>query len=232
MECPKEAGIYKLTCKINGKIYVGKSVDINRRIKDHKRGRDGYLFKRAIKKHGWDSFDLEILEIVKNFDKLKDNSSLLDREAYYIELFDSTNLEKGYNLCKHSNDTTGTHLSEEHKAKLRIANLGRKMSRESIEKTRQANLGRIVSNETREKLRQASLGKTKTPHSEETKRKIGLGNLGKIVSEETKEKMRKPKSEEHKEKMRQVNLGKKLSEETKEKMRQSHLKRRLIKTEI
>jgi group I intron endonuclease len=210
---PKKAGIYKLTCVNNGKIYIGKSVDINRRLKDHKRGRDGYLFKRAILKHGWESFTVEILEIVENFDKLKGNIPLLDREAYYINLFESSDIEKGYNLCKRSNDTTGIPLSKEHKEKLRQAGLGRILSKETREKISQANLGKIKephSDESKEKIRQAGLGRV---HSKDTKHKIGLCHLGKTVSEETKKKISqarkgKPLSEEHKEKIRQAKLKK------------------------
>ena len=35
-EYPNEAGIYKLTCMINNKVYIGKTVCLRQRINFHK----------------------------------------------------------------------------------------------------------------------------------------------------------------------------------------------------
>lgn len=213
---PDGAGIYKLTCSITNKIYIGKAINIRKRIKNHKcmyrcLNSKGHL-QRAIVKYGWDSFTVEILEIVEDFNKFTDNEELLKRESYYIELFDSTNKDIGYNTCKFSTDRTGipTKHTEEAKEKMRLAALRRTYSEEEKERLRTINIGRTLSDEHREKIRQ--------------------GNLGKIVSEETRKKLSesskgKPKSREAVEKTRQSNLGRKASEETKEKMRNSHKKR-------
>lgn len=151
-EYTKEAGLYKLTC-MNGKIYIGKSVNLNKRLNRHKNGikdpQGKSFLQNAIKKYGWGSFTVEILETVENFDKLKDNASLLEREAYYIDTYDSTDRNKGYNLCKFSNDSTGIPLSEETKVKMRRP----KHSEESKEKLRKAFLGRRHSEESKEKMR-------------------------------------------------------------------------------
>lgn len=192
---PKEAGIYKLTCNNNGKIYIGKSVNLYNRLNYHKqcskRTKGVYHFQRAIIKYGWDSFNVEILEIVKDFDKSRDNLSLLQRESYYIELFDSTNQEKGYNICKFSTDCTG-----------------RKISEETREKMRQPR-----SEEHKKNLSLSRLGKSRNPFSEETKEKMRQSKLGRTLSNE------------HKESMRKANLGKTLSEEHKEKIKQAALER-------
>ena len=64
-EWPKSAGIYKITCVSNGKIYIGKSINIDQRIKSHKYSEknSGYhgRFQNAIKKYGWDS-EILVLE--------------------------------------------------------------------------------------------------------------------------------------------------------------------------
>ena len=179
---PKAAGIYKLTCDNNGKIYIGKSINIRKRLESHKNCKKhistGYYFRNAVVKHGWESFTVEILEIFENFDKFKDNQALLDREAYYIKLFNSTENGVGYNIQSRSNDGTGNKkapiiekhranlrkaralqvrgpLSEEHKQKLR----GPKFP-ESIEKMRQTKKGSKLSEEHREKIRQSCMGNT------------------------------------------------------------------------
>lgn len=210
----EEAGIYKLTCIDNGKIYIGKTINFRRRLNEYKNIKIGKCyFEHAMVKHGWDSFNLEILEVFDNFNKLKDNLILLNRETYFIDLFDSDNREKGYNICKHSTDRAGIAMSEETKEKLRQINLGKKLSEE-----------------TKIKIKESSLGRT---HSEETKQKMSLSKVGKVKSEETKQKMRRSMSDETKEKLRQAHLGKKLSEDHKEKLRQSKLgnprKKRTIK---
>lgn len=223
-----EAGIYKFTCLINSKVYIGKSINLYKRINYHKNYsrnmKNKFIFHKAITKYGWDSFNVEILEIFEKFDKSKDNQILLEREAYYIELFDATNREKGYNICKYSTDRTGLKHSEEHKRKISIANTGKTHTSETKEKLRQINTGKNHSDETKEKLRQINLGKT---YSDEIRKRVSEAKKGQIFSKEHRENIRRCKlgtkhSEETKEKMR----GRKLPEETKERMSKSQLGRK------
>jgi len=222
---PKKAGIYKLICNINNKIYIGKSINIYNRLATHKSAKDvGYLYN-AIRKYGWDSFEVEILEVFESFDKNKDNDILLQRESYYIKLFKSTDRNIGYNRCGYSNDSTGIKSSDEtikklksktcsaeHKRKISISNSGKIRSEETREKISKSRIGmkfsektkekmrmRRHTDETKEKIRTARLGSVQT---EETKEKIRASAVGKLKSEKTKQKMRKPKSEQHRENIR------------------------------
>lgn len=88
----KKTGIYKITNKVNGKYYIGKSIDIYRRWKDEKRfvSVNDHL-QNAFKKYGFDNFSFEILEECSE-------ELLNDREIYYISLLDATNNKKGYNM--------------------------------------------------------------------------------------------------------------------------------------
>ena len=109
----------------------------------------------------------------------------------------------------------GQPMPEEHRRKIGLASLGRKLSDEAkrkISKTHLGNtycLGRKLTPEHIEKVRQAILGK---PRSEETKEKIRKSHLGKTASEETKAKMRESslkrwqKKKEQEEQKRQENL--------------------------
>lgn len=242
---PREAGIYKLTSKLSNKIYIGKAINLYKRLREHKnsetqKSNNKFYIRNSIQKYGWDSFDVEILEIIEGFDKTKDNNELLVRESYYIDLFDSTNLEIGYNICKSSNDRTGLKHSEETKLKMSLASKGKPKSKEAVEKMRQSKLGKPRkphSKETIEKTNQTKrlnklLGKPRKPFSEESRKKMSEAQKGRKMSEEARQKMSdsskgKPKSKGHVEKMRQVNLGKKHSEETKEKMRQAHQRNKI-----
>lgn len=126
---PKGSGIYKLTCKESNKIYIGKSLDLRKRLTKYKYNSkiyDGIIY-RAIRKYGWDAFDVEILEVFSEID----NNDLLKLEASHIEKYNSTDPSIGYNLCKFSTDRTGIPVSSETKEKLRLANLGKIHSEET-----------------------------------------------------------------------------------------------------
>lgn len=81
-------GIYKITNKENGKIYIGQSNNIERRLKEHKQPKmltiDDYI--TAL---GEDKFTFDILEECSL-------SELNDKELEYINLFHSD--IDGYNI--------------------------------------------------------------------------------------------------------------------------------------
>lgn len=251
------AGIYKLTCKENNKIYIGKSVNLQRRFNYHKYCEGGKVYEgilqRAIKKYKWESFKIEILEVFENFNKETDHNTLLEKEKSYIEKYNSTDNTIGYNMCLYSTDRTGVPHSEktkekmrgpkskEHKEKIRLSRLGKPnlnrmgkpCSDELKERLRVINTGKKMSEESKEKMRQARLGKGL---SDETKEKLRQANLGKKMSTEAIEKMRqanlgKKMSDETKEKLRNAFIGKPRSEETKEKIRQGNLGKKHNKNE-
>jgi group I intron endonuclease len=91
-------GIYKYENKLNGKIYIGQSTNINQRYKSHlnpsRQNLKNSLIDKAIQKYGIESFNFEILETFKN----KNNDKLNQREIYWIEKYNS--FKKGYNLTK------------------------------------------------------------------------------------------------------------------------------------
>lgn len=92
-------GIYKFTNKINNKIYIGQSTNLENRYQSHKRN---YLnskltaynsaFYQALRKYGFNNFDYEILEASDSF-SIDDLNNL---EIKYIKLYDSYN--NGYNM--------------------------------------------------------------------------------------------------------------------------------------
>ena len=96
-------GIYKITNLINGKIYVGKSIDIQRRFRSHineslddNKPSYHHVIHRAMRKYGSDNFSFDILEECAE-DKLN------EREMYWISFFDCCVLDgpdKGYNMTR------------------------------------------------------------------------------------------------------------------------------------
>lgn len=89
-------GIYKITNNINGKVYIGQSVDIKRRWKEHKKEAFykkshcfDYPLYRAIRKYGIENFKFEILEECPQ-------DMLNELEIFYINEYKATG-ENGYN---------------------------------------------------------------------------------------------------------------------------------------
>ena len=94
----KVRGIYKVTNKINGKVYIGQSVDIGRRWRQHMTAEDDIYFHKAIQKYGVENFEWEVIEQCKKKD-------LDEREIYWIEYYDSFN--KGYNCTRGGDGVSG-----------------------------------------------------------------------------------------------------------------------------
>lgn len=189
------SGVYRITCKVNGKSYIGSSVDIRKRWSVHRRllslGRHHSIhLQRAWLLLGCDAFDVEILEEC-------DSENLLGREQYWLGLFETANDLFGYNISqkagapmsglKHSAETlkkmsqshSGRKHSEESKAKISKGNLGKKLSPEHVEQMRLSRVGKKASEETKQKLREIR----KNP-SAELRYKFGNGTRGKKLSRE------------------------------------------------
>jgi group I intron endonuclease len=125
-----QAGIYKLVNKFNQKIYIGKSINLYKRIQRHayseNRKNNNQVIDRAIKKYKWKNFDIEILHISEAIS----NVELLALEVAFINFYNSTNKRKGYNILMFAFDRTGIKHSQ--KTKKKIAkykpNLGKKFT--------------------------------------------------------------------------------------------------------
>jgi group I intron endonuclease len=86
--------IYIIKNTVNSKVYIGQTrTSVDQRWKEHLRHAQygDQVINRAMKKYGVDKFYIETLEIC-------DVSILDEREIYYIDLYDSTDKSKGYNV--------------------------------------------------------------------------------------------------------------------------------------
>ncbi len=96
---PNDTGkyvIYIITNVINGKIYIGCSVDYKKRFKDHLRAaKNGchYNLHKDIRKFGLHNFTIEPL--CSSNDKTIAYNTL---ERHFIKILDSTNNNVGYNM--------------------------------------------------------------------------------------------------------------------------------------
>ena len=102
--------IYKVTCLINGKSYIGQQLN-NRQNRTYIGS--GILIKNAIRKYGRENFIKEILHYCSS------KKELNEKEIFYIEKFNSTEENIGYNLDKGGKRTLDEHYSLEMSKKLK-----------------------------------------------------------------------------------------------------------------
>jgi group I intron endonuclease len=103
--------VYKLTNKINGKVYIGITTKgLEKRIRNHwnhaKFGIHRPLYT-AMRKYGLDSFESTILAIPNSIEEMK------ALEIYFIESHGSTSREKGYNVTLGGEGAYGARHSPE-----------------------------------------------------------------------------------------------------------------------
>lgn len=101
-----KSGIYKIENLINGKIYVGKTLHLNKRFKEHlwelKKGKhfNEYL-QNSWNKYGEENFKFSILEEVSNKD------ILYEKELEWILRLKANDSKYGYNSCLPNKDNGG-----------------------------------------------------------------------------------------------------------------------------
>ena len=89
--------IYKVTNNINGKVYIGQSVQpLKKRRQSHEKAaysntKEWTYFLWALREHGKENFIWEVIEECSNHEELN------DREVYYIKRYKSDNPDIGYN---------------------------------------------------------------------------------------------------------------------------------------
>lgn len=102
-KCKTPSTIYAIRCSVNGKVYIGRTQDLERRMREHinalRKGtkdigqRTNCGFQSDFDKYGESKFKLHILE--KNVPQ----EDLRSREAYWIERYMAADPRYGYNLC-------------------------------------------------------------------------------------------------------------------------------------
>lgn len=184
MEINMTIGIYKIECAVNGKIYIGSSVNVEKRWSDHRWQLNNKIHSNPHLQSAWILYGSETF-IFSLIEECLD-SEILIREQYYLDiLFKDANT---FNIATIAGSAQkGKKLSEDHKRKIS-----------------EGNKGKVVSEETKRKMSESQKGKKKTPEqienhrskligkkaSESTKLKMSNTRKGRKHSEEVKEKIR------------------------------------------
>lgn len=166
--------IYKVTNKLNKKVYIGQTKQkLKKRKEQHiycaKRLNEYKShFHSAIIKYGTDNFQWEQIDCAESKEELN------KKEIEYIKKFDSIN--NGYNICAGGEGNSRKAISDETRKKMSNIRKGKKMSEETKLKISKTNLGHFVSKLTREKISVANKGRK---YSEEVRKHYIIGNTGK-----------------------------------------------------
>ena len=183
-------GVYKIVNNINSKVYIGQSINIKARWKDHinslnRKDSRCTLLQRAWNKYGQENFSFEILELC--------SEDMLDEiEIRYIDAYDSHNngynIEPGGNQYKHLTDDTKKKIGDANRGRIRSEEAKQKMSELRSGKNN-AMYGKHHSEESKKKMSDSKKGKSGHAQTDYQKECARLANLGKDVSQETRRKL-------------------------------------------
>lgn len=137
--------IYKITNKLNGKIYIGQTCrSLEDRMSEHIRHRI-IVVDKAIQKYGINNFTVEQIDVATDIDDLN------QKERFWIQHYDCM-VPNGYNQCAGGDNTVGFQHRVESKRKMSI--------KKSVQYVGEGNpfFGKRHSDESRKKMSDARKG--------------------------------------------------------------------------
>ncbi len=148
--------IYKVTNKVNGKIYIGQTVQsLSKRIESHINkalsNEDDFYFHRAIRKYGKNSFIWEIII------QCNSRGELNRIEIKMIKEYDT--FGNGYNLNCGGEGNAGFKHTEEAKRKISESKQGEKNPNYGKYGKDHPNFGKTHTKESKKKISESSEGK-------------------------------------------------------------------------
>lgn len=178
-------GIYIIKNKINEKVYIGQSKQLNERYAGHlnriKKGtHHNDILQESFYKYGFDNFEFSILE------EVLDESLLNEREKYWIDFYGGINSDKVYNLkdplLNEHSDYVRKKISQSHTG-VNNPNYGKKWTDEMKQElsnsrkgiTLEERIGKEKADLAKEKMRISQTGRV---HPKEVKEKIRQHNVG------------------------------------------------------
>ena len=148
----------------NGWSYVGSTMnEKTRRYSWNNHGNKSYGGEKindAREKFGIESFTYEILEEFYNADGKALQKKLDEREAFYVQQFDS--FQNGYNTSKGGTGNKGVNFSQIHRNNIGKASKGRKHTEATKKQIGTKLKGHSVSDDTRLKISEGNKGKKRT----------------------------------------------------------------------
>ena len=163
--------IYLVTNLVTGAEYVGFTTNLASRMWRHARAEEDGKFHRAIRKYGWENFDVDVI-----FEHDDEQWTLDVMEPHFIAWYDTFN--NGYNLTEGGEGCLGYKHTEETKRKLsemRKGKPGWSPSEETRRKQSEAKKGIPKSKAAREAMSRAKKGKPLPKATQEARLKAVRG---------------------------------------------------------
>lgn len=136
-------GVYKIENTETGKVYIGSSVNIKRRLSGHlgKLGLGNHCnpyLQNSWNKHGEVAFEFSIIE------KVEDKNNLIDKEQQWMDYYRCYEREHGYNMLPVAGSCLGYTQSKESKRKKSEALKGIPLSEKTKQRMSKAKRGTQV----------------------------------------------------------------------------------------
>lgn len=189
-------GIYKITNKINGKVYVGQSVELEERKREHfrclRKGiHDNIYLQNSFYKYGEENFVFEVIEYIS--EPLE--NVLTEREQYWIDYYGGYTSSNTYNLKEAGSHGRDSELLKQIKSNAQKGKIMPKLSDEHKQAISEKLKGIKRSQETKNKISNARKGikfsEEHCKHISEGKKGGTPWNKGVPASLETREKLSK-----------------------------------------
>ncbi len=188
---PNTSGVYTIINAINGKRYVGSTVNLRQRLWEHKHNLERGLHRNAHLQNAWNKYGADNFNFLVLFCCPVEQILILEQQAI--------DKKAEYNISPKAGNCLGVKHTPEMRAKLSIVKTGKHPNEETRKRMAAAQMGRHHSDETKAKISAANRGVKKSPelcaamsfarkgekgvffgkhHTEETKAKIAEANKG------------------------------------------------------
>ena len=153
--------LYIIINHINGKIYIGKTFDLQKRWKKHIRCVNDKINRRlydGINKHEIPNFSIHSIFKIEDEDKKELTNLLNKKETYYIKLFQAKDPFYGYNMA---DGGEGGYVGEEGVEKMAAKKRGIPLTKEHKDNIGKGNKGisKPLTQKTRNQIRDTCLEK-------------------------------------------------------------------------
>jgi group I intron endonuclease len=182
----RNCGIYQIKNIVNGKCYIGQTIDLYNREHTHfysleNNKKYNKHLQYAWNKYGKNNFVFSVLLYCEEFELTK-------YERFFDNYYKELNLSYNIRECVDSNK--GITFSLETKEKMSKSAKGKSKSEKTRKKMSESKKGRIISEDTKKKLSIINTGINHPNYgnhlSDETKKKISKSHKGKTSSQKGK----------------------------------------------
>lgn len=169
-------GVYTIRHIASGKVYVGSSVDVSRRLKAHLSNLRNGKHRNSHLQRAWDKYGAKAFEFT--FAEQTTREELIATEQRWIDSLEAANPLRGFNACPVAASVGSLPKSEEHRRKIGAAHKGKKRSQAAKDRMSAAMTGKKRAATSPAHAAKLSAAKKGKPMSEAAKAKLSVAKTG------------------------------------------------------